>query len=35
MINTAQALYQFWSSFGLEAYTVGTVPDEAYPILLP
>lgn len=29
MINTAQALYQFWSSFGLPAYTVGTVPDEA------
>ena len=29
MINTAQALYQFWSSFGLPAYTVGTVPLEA------
>jgi hypothetical protein len=29
MINTAQALYQFWSSFGIPAYTVGTVPDEA------
>ena len=29
MMNTAQALYQFWSSFGLPAYTVGTVPDEA------
>lgn len=28
MINTAQTLYQFWSSFGLPAYTVGTVPDE-------
>lgn len=29
MINTAQALYQFWSSYGLDAYTVGTVPDKA------
>ena len=29
MTNTAQALYQFWSSFGLPAFTVGTVPDEA------
>ena len=29
MINTAQALYEFWSGFGLPAYTVGTVPDEA------
>ena len=27
MINTAQALYQFWSSFGLPAATIGTVPD--------
>lgn len=29
MINTAQALYKFWSGFGLPAYTVSTVPDEA------
>mgnify|MGYP006873224071 CR=1 FL=1 len=29
MKNTAQALYGFWSSFGLPAYTTGTVPDEA------
>ena len=29
MINTAQALYEFWSGFGLPAYTVNTVPDEA------
>ena len=29
MINTAQALYAFWSSFGLPAYTTTTVPDEA------
>lgn len=28
MINTAQALYEFWSGFGLPAYTIGTVPDE-------
>lgn len=28
MINTAQALYEFWSSFGLPAYTEGTIPDE-------
>ena len=28
MINTAQALYSFWSGFGLPAYTVNTVPDE-------
>lgn len=28
MINTAQALYQFWSGFGLPAATIGTVPDE-------
>lgn len=28
MINTAQALYEFWSSFGLPAYTTTTVPDE-------
>ena len=29
MMNTAQALYEFWSSFGLPAYTTVTVPDEA------
>ena len=29
MINTAVALYDFWSSFGLPAYTTNTVPDEA------
>lgn len=29
MTNTAQALYEFWSGFGLPAYTVGTVPDDA------
>ena len=29
MINTARALYEFWSNFGLPAYTVNTVPDEA------
>lgn len=29
MINTARALYEFWSGFELPAYTVGTVPDEA------
>lgn len=29
MISTAQALYQFWSGFGLPAYTIGTVPDDA------
>lgn len=28
MINTANALYDFWSSFGLPAATVGTVPDD-------
>lgn len=28
MTSTAQALYQFWSSFGLPAYTTTTVPDE-------
>lgn len=28
MINTAQALYRFWSGFGLKAFTIGTVPDE-------
>ena len=29
MINTAQALYQFYSSFGIPAYTTDTVPDDA------
>lgn len=29
MINTAQALYDFWSSFGIPAYTTVTVPDDA------
>ena len=29
MINTARALYQFWSGFGLPAYTVDTVPSDA------
>ncbi len=28
MINTAQALYQFWSGFGIPAFTTMTVPDE-------
>lgn len=28
MTETARALYEFWSGFGLPAYTVGTVPDE-------
>ena len=28
MINTARALYEFWSGFGLPAYTVNTVPDD-------
>lgn len=27
MMNTGKALYEFWSSFGLPAYTVGTIPD--------
>lgn len=27
MMNTARALYDFWSGFGLPAATVGTVPD--------
>ncbi len=31
MINTARALYEFWSGFGIPAYTIGTVPDEAKP----
>lgn len=29
LINTARALYEFWSGFGLPAYTVNTVPDDA------
>lgn len=29
MINTGQALYKFWSGFGLPAYTVNTVPWDA------
>lgn len=29
MINTAQALYAFWSGFGIPAYTENTIPDEA------
>lgn len=29
MINTARALYQFWSGFGLPAYAVDTVPSDA------
>lgn len=28
MINTAKALYEFWSGFGIPAYTIGTVPDD-------
>jgi len=28
LINTARALYEFWSGFGLPAYTVNTVPDD-------
>lgn len=28
MINTAQALNEFWSGFGIPAYMVNTVPDE-------
>lgn len=28
MINTARALYEFWSGFGIPAYTIGTVPVE-------
>ena len=31
MMNTARALYEFWSGFGLPAYTVNTIPDEADP----
>lgn len=29
MTNTAKALYQFFSGFGLDAYVVGCVPDDA------
>lgn len=29
MINTAQALHEFWSGFGLPAYMVNTIPDDA------
>ena len=29
MVDTARALYLFWSSFGLPAYTTMTVPDDA------
>lgn len=29
MIDTAQALNEFWSGFGLPAYMVNTVPDDA------
>lgn len=38
MINTAGALNEFWSGFGLMAFTVNTVPDEdpdGNPIELP
>lgn len=28
MINTAQALNEFWNGFGIPAYMVNTVPDE-------
>lgn len=28
MVNTAQALNEFWSGFGIPAYMVNTVPDE-------
>lgn len=31
MTNTARALYQFFSSFGLPAYAKNNVPDEAEP----
>lgn len=34
MINTAAALYGFWASFGLPAYTVGTVPsNQEFPYI--
>ena len=29
MLDTARALYTFWSGFGLPAYTVDTVPHDA------
>lgn len=29
MINTAKALYEFWSGFGLPAYQTDSVPDNA------
>lgn len=29
MINTATALYNFWSSFGIPAYSEGNIPDDA------
>ena len=29
MIDTARALYLFWHSFGIPAYTTMTVPDDA------
>lgn len=28
MINTARALYDFWSGFGVPAMTEGTIPEE-------
>lgn len=34
MINTARALYEFWSGFGLPAFTTGTVPtDQTLPYI--
>jgi len=30
MINTAQALYDFWSSFGIPAFTTQSIPDDAF-----
>ena len=41
MIKTAQALYQFFSGFGIPAYAANTVPDDAqlpyltYPLQEP
>lgn len=38
MTNTAKALYEFFSGFGLPAYVVGAVPDETpdgQPVNLP
>lgn len=29
MINSASALYSFWSSFGIPAYGEGNIPDDA------